>query len=322
MARLVRPPKPAPTPTTGVLATLREDINQPTVPDQSVASSSNLNFDAMTVAQLRTHLRDLSIRFPSRAKKGELIRLALQHRRETSEIKFEDLAGIVAQESEALIAGLQKLQTAADPPTMDQTTLEEKRSQPTNISRSSPAAVDPDLTGLTVVQLRQYLRGYSIRIPSRARRAQLLQIATEHQARTSDSDIEASDLTIISEQLSKLSIEESQVSADPTTGNTSNEATSNEPKPIISNEIDINKPLANIPIPTDDISYLQPGFKPASLTVPKLRNVLTAHEVMCTKARKKEDFVKLFEDFIAPRANATLQAMATVEKTTEGIVDA
>lgn len=322
MARLVRPPKPTATPTTGVSVTLREDVTQPILLDQSVASGIDLNFDAMTVAQLRTHLRDLSIRFPSRARKGELVRLALQHRREASEIKFEDLAGIVTQQSEALIEGLQTLQTATDPPTTDRTTLEETPSRPTTMSRSTPAAENPDLARLTVVQLRTYLTDYSIHIPSHARKAQLLQIAKEHQARTSHSDIEASDLTIISEQLSKLSIEESQVGADPTTDNTSNEATSNEPKPIISNEIDPDRPLTNIPIPTDDISYLQPEFKPASLTVPKLRNILTAHEVMCTKARKKEDFVKLFEDFIAPRADATLQAMATVEKTTEGIVDA
>ncbi|KAK1976442.1 hypothetical protein LZ30DRAFT_564663, partial [Colletotrichum cereale] len=79
--------------------------------------------------------------------------------------------------------------------------------------------------------------------------------------------------------------------------------------------------LPNIPNPTDNASYLQPDFDPASLTVPKLRNLLAAHEVIYATAKTKKDLVGLFEANIAPRAAATVRAMAKVERTDEGIVD-
>ncbi|KAK1573508.1 uncharacterized protein LY79DRAFT_525680 [Colletotrichum navitas] len=83
-----------------------------------------------------------------------------------------------------------------------------------------------------------------------------------------------------------------------------------------------DRPLPNIPNQTDDVSYLQPDFNPASLTVPKLRNVLATHEVAYATARTKKDLVRLFEANIAPRVAATVRAMAKVQRTDEGIIDA
>ncbi|KAJ3940759.1 hypothetical protein N0V92_013916, partial [Colletotrichum tropicale] len=249
------------------------------------------------------HLRAHSIRFPSRARKAELVRLAAEHRRETLDVKFEpDFS-------------TDSLKTTPDPTADDKTTLNVEASQPTSTSLNAPAALAQDAEAMSMAQLRNYLQACAIAVPSRARKPQLLQLVQKHQAKPSD--IQAGDMTTLSAQLSHLSIEADQFIDDSTT-----DASTDGPINGVSPEVDTNTPLPNIPKPTDDISYLHASFNPTSLTVPKLRNLLSAHEVTYTKAKNKADLLQLFEAHIVPRAAATIQAMSTVEKTDEGIVDA
>ncbi|KAF3812036.1 hypothetical protein GCG54_00015586 [Colletotrichum gloeosporioides] len=301
MVRQVRPPKP--TSTTSASATLREDNDPPNNMDQNAPPAIDLNLDVMTVAKLRQHLRAHSIRFPFRARKAELVRLAAEHRRETLDVKFEpDFS-------------TDSLETTPDPTAAEEITLNEEKSQPTSTSLNAPAALAQDVEAMTIAQLRTYLQDHAIHVPSRARKAQLLGIAKEHHARSSD--IQAGDMTTLSAQLSHLSIEADQAIADSTI-----DASTDGPITGASTEIDTNTPLPNIPNPSDDISYLHPSFNPTSLTIPKLRNLLAAHEVAYTKAKNKADLVRLFEANIVPRAAATIQVIGTIEKTDEGIVDA
>ncbi|KAK2030359.1 hypothetical protein LX32DRAFT_727345 [Colletotrichum zoysiae] len=81
-------------------------------------------------------------------------------------------------------------------------------------------------------------------------------------------------------------------------------------------------PLPNIPSTLDDNTYLNPGFDPRTLPVVKLRNILMTHGVDYRFAKKKLDFIALFENHIAPKAAATLQAIAKVKPSNEGITDA
>ncbi|KAK2051927.1 hypothetical protein LY76DRAFT_598995 [Colletotrichum caudatum] len=288
MVRLVRPPKPT---ATNVPVTLPEDEPRQTMPSQSATPDSDPNLKRMTVAQLRVHLRHCSIRFPSQANKAELVRLVSNHHRQPSHLRFEDLAAIV---------------------TPDRTTLDDKPSQPTtSTTLTAPADLGQDADGMTVLQLRQYLQDCAVRIPPGTRKAQLVQIAKEHHARAPP-DVQVGHLIILSAQLSDLSIERAQTTAELTTDATT-------PGEHIMPGVSA---LPNIPNPTDDISYLQPGFDPAFLTVPKLRNLLAAHQVMYAKAKNKADLVRLFEANIIPRAAATIQAMGAIERTDEGIIDA
>ncbi|KAF4829885.1 hypothetical protein CGCSCA4_v014429 [Colletotrichum siamense] len=301
MVRQVRPPKP--TPPTSASATLREDNDPPKIPDQSAPPAIDLDIDGMTVAKLRQHLRAHSIRFPSRARKAELVRLAAEHRRETLDVKFEpDLS-------------IDSFETTLNQSAAEQTTLNEQASRPTTTTLTSPAALAKDVEKSTIAQLRGYLQAFAIAVPSRARKPRLLQLVKEHQAKSSD--IQAGDLTTLSAQLSDLSIEANQFKADSTT-----DALTDGPISGVSTEIDTNTPLPNIPNPTDDISYLQASFNPDSLTIPKLRNLLAAHEVNYTKAKNKSELIELFESNIVPKAVATIQAIGNIERTDEGIVDA
>ncbi|KAI8305206.1 hypothetical protein K4K59_012312 [Colletotrichum sp. SAR11_240] len=303
MVRQVRPPKP--TPTTSASATLRDDNDPPNTLDQNATSAIDLTLGLMTVPQLRQHLRTHSIRFPSRARKAELVRLAAEHRRQTSDVKFEpDLS-------------IDSLETTLNQSAAEQTTLNEQASRPTTTTLTSPAASARDGEEMTIAQLRGYLQAFAIAVSSRARKPRLLQLVKEHQAKSSD--IQTGDLTTLSAQLSELSIEEDKAIADSTTDDSTD-----GPIAGVSTEVDTNTntPLPNIPNPTDDISYLHPSFNPTSLTIPKLRNLLSAHEVTYTKAKNKADLIQLFDANIVPRAAATIQAMSTVEKTDQGIVDA
>ncbi|KAI8201148.1 hypothetical protein K4K54_001995 [Colletotrichum sp. SAR 10_86] len=301
MVRQVRPPKPIPP--TSASATLREDDDPPKIPDQSAPPAIDLDIDGMTVAKLRQHLRAHSIRFPSRARKAELVRLAAEHRRETFDVKFEpDFS-------------TDSLKTTPDPTADDKTTLNVEASQPTSTSLNAPAALAQDAEAKSITELHTYLQAFAIAVPSRARKPRLLQLVKEHQAKSSD--IQAGDLTTLSAKLSELSIEDEEAIADSTTDDSTD-----GPIASVSTEVDTNTPLPNIPNPTDDISYLHPSFNPRSLTIPKLRNMLATHEVNYTKAKNKSELIELFESNIVPKAVATIQAIGNIERTDEGIVDA
>ncbi|KAK1958851.1 hypothetical protein LY78DRAFT_591330 [Colletotrichum sublineola] len=79
--------------------------------------------------------------------------------------------------------------------------------------------------------------------------------------------------------------------------------------------------LPYIPSIADDVSHLAPDFDPEKLSVPKLRNVLLANGIEYGTA-KKGDLVRLFRAEISPKAAATLKAMADVQPTANGIIDA
>jgi hypothetical protein len=71
----------------------------------------------------------------------------------------------------------------------------------------------------------------------------------------------------------------------------------------------------------DDLYYLQPGFNPASLTIPKLRSILLAHNISYTSSAKKGDLVQIFNDQLKPKAKKLLSARARTKRSSAGIED-
>ncbi|KAE9968346.1 hypothetical protein BLS_005896 [Venturia inaequalis] len=78
---------------------------------------------------------------------------------------------------------------------------------------------------------------------------------------------------------------------------------------------------ASIARAMDDLDYLEPGFDPNSLTVPKLRNVLVTHDVTYPSNAKKPQLVQLFNEEVAPKANILLSARRRLKPSSKGIVD-
>ncbi|GKT54778.1 sister chromatid separation protein [Colletotrichum tofieldiae] len=72
----------------------------------------------------------------------------------------------------------------------------------------------------------------------------------------------------------------------------------------------------------DDYEYLQPGFDPKSLTVPRLRSILVAHEVQYPATAKKPQLIQLFENEVVPQAKKILAKQARAKRSSKGIVDA
>lgn len=71
----------------------------------------------------------------------------------------------------------------------------------------------------------------------------------------------------------------------------------------------------------DDLDYLEPGFDPNSLTVPKLRNVLVTHDVTYPSNAKKPQLVQLFNEEVIPQARKLLSARRRLKPSSRGIVD-
>ncbi|QDS78184.1 hypothetical protein FKW77_005475 [Venturia effusa] len=71
----------------------------------------------------------------------------------------------------------------------------------------------------------------------------------------------------------------------------------------------------------DDLGYLEPGFDPNSLTVPKLRNVLVTHDVTYPSNAKKPQLVQLFNDELLPQAKKLLSTRKRMKPSSRGIVD-
>ncbi|WYZ35007.1 hypothetical protein EsH8_I_001283 [Colletotrichum jinshuiense] len=72
----------------------------------------------------------------------------------------------------------------------------------------------------------------------------------------------------------------------------------------------------------DEYDYLQPGFDPKSVTVPRLRSILVAHEVQYPATAKKPQLIQLFEDEVVPQAKKILAKQARAKRSSKGIVDA
>ncbi|KAK2069019.1 hypothetical protein P8C59_003628 [Phyllachora maydis] len=73
---------------------------------------------------------------------------------------------------------------------------------------------------------------------------------------------------------------------------------------------------------SDNVDYLQDGFDPWSLTVPRLRSILVIHNVQYPSTAKKPQLVELFAAQVLPQAKKLLAVRARAKRTSQGIFDA
>jgi hypothetical protein len=73
---------------------------------------------------------------------------------------------------------------------------------------------------------------------------------------------------------------------------------------------------------TDSLDYLQTGFDPSSLTVPRLRSILVSHDVEYPSGAKKPQLIQIFTDNVLPQSRKILAARARARRTSKGITDA
>lgn len=71
----------------------------------------------------------------------------------------------------------------------------------------------------------------------------------------------------------------------------------------------------------DDQAYLEQGFDPNTLTVPRLRSILVAHNVNYPSSAKKGQLIELFTEHVVPHARKIKTANARVKRTSRGIED-
>ncbi|EME42174.1 hypothetical protein DOTSEDRAFT_175059 [Dothistroma septosporum NZE10] len=71
----------------------------------------------------------------------------------------------------------------------------------------------------------------------------------------------------------------------------------------------------------DDQAYLELDFDPSTLTVPRLRSILVAHNVNYPSSAKKSQLVELFTENIASQARKLRNANSRVKRTSMGIED-
>ncbi|RDW85091.1 hypothetical protein BP6252_02681 [Coleophoma cylindrospora] len=72
----------------------------------------------------------------------------------------------------------------------------------------------------------------------------------------------------------------------------------------------------------DSLDYLQTGFDPASLTVPRLRSILVSHNIPYPASAKKSQLIDIFTENVVPQAHKILSARARAKRTSKGITDA
>ena len=71
----------------------------------------------------------------------------------------------------------------------------------------------------------------------------------------------------------------------------------------------------------DELYYLQPGFDMSSLTVPRLRSIMVAHNIGYPSDAKKRDLVEILQTQLAPKARKLLRDRDRVRRTSRGITD-
>lgn len=71
-----------------------------------------------------------------------------------------------------------------------------------------------------------------------------------------------------------------------------------------------------------EVDYLQPGFEPKSLTMPRLRSILVAHNVSYPASAKKAQLIEIFNENVLPQARKILAQRAKAKRSSKGIVDA
>jgi len=73
---------------------------------------------------------------------------------------------------------------------------------------------------------------------------------------------------------------------------------------------------------SESVEYLQPGFDPKTLTIPRLRSILVAHNIPYSSSAKKAQLIDIFNDEVVPRARKILAERARAKRSSKGIVDA
>lgn len=73
---------------------------------------------------------------------------------------------------------------------------------------------------------------------------------------------------------------------------------------------------------TDSLDYLQSGFDPAALTVPRLRSILVSYNISYPASAKKPQLIQLLEEHVLPNSRKILNARARARRTSKGITNA
>ena len=71
----------------------------------------------------------------------------------------------------------------------------------------------------------------------------------------------------------------------------------------------------------EELEYLQPGFDPSQLTMPRLRNILMTHDITYPSSAKKNDLVEIFTTQLKPKSRKLLASRDRVRRTSEGITN-
>ncbi|KAH8675682.1 Man1-Src1p-C-terminal domain-containing protein [Xylariales sp. PMI_506] len=72
----------------------------------------------------------------------------------------------------------------------------------------------------------------------------------------------------------------------------------------------------------ESLDYLEPGFDAKSLTMPRLRSILVAHNVNYPASAKKAQLVDIFNENVMPQAKKILAQRARAKRSSKGISDA
>jgi hypothetical protein len=73
---------------------------------------------------------------------------------------------------------------------------------------------------------------------------------------------------------------------------------------------------------TESLDYLQSGFDPSGLTVPRLRSILVSHAINYPSGAKKPQLIEIFNEQVVPQSRRILSARSRAKRTSRGIVDA
>ena len=71
----------------------------------------------------------------------------------------------------------------------------------------------------------------------------------------------------------------------------------------------------------DELNYLSPDFNPNTITIPRLRSILVAHDIPYPSSAKKSQLIQLFKDNVTPRARSILAAQSRTKRSQRGITD-
>jgi len=72
----------------------------------------------------------------------------------------------------------------------------------------------------------------------------------------------------------------------------------------------------------ESLDYLQKGFDPSSLTVPRLRSILVSYNIPYPSGAKKPQLIEIFTDKVLPQSRKILSARSRARRTSKDITDA